>query len=85
MWRLWPQEQVFIDGRDLNETVWYDYIHMAFNADYQGGKTTNQLLDQYGGERHVDERFRFQRPRVLVARRTDRPEPEGMEAGLSRR
>jgi hypothetical protein len=48
MWRLSPQEQVFIDGRALNETVWYDYIHMAFNADYQGGKTTNQLLDQYG-------------------------------------
>jgi hypothetical protein len=27
---------------------WYDYIHMAFNGDYQGGKTTDQLLDQYG-------------------------------------
>lgn len=48
MWCLWPQEQVFIDGSALNETVCYDYIHMAFNADYQGGKTTDQLLDRYG-------------------------------------
>jgi hypothetical protein len=56
---------------------------MAFKADYQGGKTTEQLLDQYGAKGHLDERFRFQTARVLVARRTGRPEPEGMEAGLS--
>jgi hypothetical protein len=48
MWRLWPQMQVFIDGRALNETVWNDYRHIAFNADYQGGKTTQQLLRDYG-------------------------------------
>ena len=48
MWRLWPQMQVFIDGRALNESVFNDYRHIAFNADYQGGKTTQQLLDQYG-------------------------------------
>jgi hypothetical protein len=47
MWRLWPAVQVFIDGRALNETVWNDYRHMAFNADYQGGKTTQELLRQY--------------------------------------
>jgi hypothetical protein len=48
MWRLWPQEKVFIDGRALNETVWDDYMHMAYNADYHGGKTVAQLLQQYG-------------------------------------
>lgn len=48
MWRLWPQDKVFIDGRALNETVWNDYRHIAYNADYQGGKTTAQLLQQYG-------------------------------------
>lgn len=48
MWRLWPDDRVFIDGRALNEQVWNDYIHIAFNADYQGGKTTQQLLDSYG-------------------------------------
>ena len=49
MWRLWPQAQVFIDGRALNESVWNDCRHIAFNADYQGGgKTTQDLLRQYG-------------------------------------
>ena len=71
-------------GRALYETAWYDYIHMAFHADYHGGKTTDQLLDQ-GVKGHLDERFRFQRARVPVARRPGRREPEGMEAGLSRR
>ena len=74
-----------MDGRALNETAWYHYVHMAFKADYQGGKTTDQLLDQYGVKGHLDERFRFQRARVPVARRPGRREPEGMEAGLSRR
>ncbi|MBZ5578931.1 MAG: hypothetical protein LAP40_20410 [Acidobacteriia bacterium] len=50
MWRLWPRQKVFIDGRALNESVWDDYVHIAFNADYKGGKTTNQLLEQYGIE-----------------------------------
>lgn len=59
MWRLWPQEKVFIDGRALNETVWNDYMHMAYNADYQGGKTSNQLLDQYGVEVIVMNGFDF--------------------------
>ena len=47
MWRLWPQNQVFIDGRALNESVWNDCRHMEYNADYQGGKTTQDLLRQY--------------------------------------
>lgn len=48
MWRLWPRVQVFVDGRALNESAWNDYHHMIFNADYQGGKTTNQMLRDYG-------------------------------------
>jgi hypothetical protein len=47
MWRLWPQERVFIDGRALNESVWQDYEHIALNGDYPGGKTTQDLLKQY--------------------------------------
>jgi hypothetical protein len=50
MWRLWPQERVFIDGRALNESVWQDYEHIALNGDYPGGKTTQDLLKQYGVE-----------------------------------
>jgi hypothetical protein len=48
MWRLWPQEKVFIDGRALNESVYNDYIHLAYNADYKGGLTSDQLLQKYG-------------------------------------
>jgi len=48
MWRLWPQDQVFIDGRALNESVYNDYIHIAYNADYKGGLTSDQLLQKYG-------------------------------------
>jgi hypothetical protein len=47
MWRLWPKVQVFVDGRALNESAWNDYVHMLFNADYQGGKTVNELLRDY--------------------------------------
>src|SRR5579871_3093113 len=60
MWRLWPRAQVFIDGRALNETVWNDYRHMVFNADYQGGKTTQDLLDQYGIQTIVMNGFDYQ-------------------------
>jgi hypothetical protein len=31
LWRLWPQNQVFIDGRALNETVYSDFMQIAFN------------------------------------------------------
>jgi hypothetical protein len=48
MWRLWPQNQVFIDGRALNESVGADYQRMQFNADTATGKTANDLLHQYG-------------------------------------
>ena len=60
MWRLWPQMQVFIDGRALNESVWNDYRHIAFNADYQGGKTSQELLDQYGVQTIVMNGFDYE-------------------------
>ena len=67
IWRLWPQEQVFIDGRALNESVWNDYRHIAYNADYQGGKTSNQLLDQYGPEVILMNGFDFKGNVMLLA------------------
>jgi hypothetical protein len=59
MWRLWPKIQVFIDGRALNESVYYDYTHINYNADYQGGKTREQLLEQYGVKAIVMNGFDF--------------------------
>lgn len=48
MWRLWPSERVFIDGRALSERVFDDYARILYNHDASGGKNAAQLLDQYG-------------------------------------
>jgi hypothetical protein len=32
IWRLWPQERVFIDGRGLSETAFGDYNRILYNA-----------------------------------------------------
>jgi hypothetical protein len=48
IWRLWPQNRVFIDGRALNETVYRDYMRIAFNADSVGGPSGEELLRRYG-------------------------------------
>jgi hypothetical protein len=48
MWRLWPQNQVFIDGRALSEATFADYKRMAFNADSTTGPSAEELLHRYG-------------------------------------
>jgi hypothetical protein len=59
MWRLWPHERVFIDGRALNESVFLDYRRMANNAEAIGGKSGEELLDQYGIQVIVMDGFEF--------------------------
>jgi hypothetical protein len=46
MWRLWPNNQVFVDGRLLNETAFGDYRLLTYNL--QAGKPPLQILDDYG-------------------------------------
>jgi hypothetical protein len=46
MWRLWPNNQVFVDGRLLNETAYGDYRLLTYNI--QAGKPPLQILDDYG-------------------------------------
>lgn len=46
MWRLWPQNQMFVDGRLLNETVYGDYRMLTYNI--SAGKPPLQILDDYG-------------------------------------
>src|SRR5262249_46227228 len=48
IWRLWPDQQVLLDGRALNEAVYWDYNRMAMNADNNGGKSGEELLKEYG-------------------------------------
>ncbi len=47
IWRLWPEQKVFIDGRALNESVFADYVRILYNHDETGGKSAQQLLDDY--------------------------------------
>ncbi len=47
MWRLWPQEQVFIDGRALSEGAFADYRRIAFNADSTTGQSAEALLRRH--------------------------------------
>ncbi len=50
IWKTWPAERVFIDGRALNESVHKDYQRIAFNAVATNGKSASELLNQYGIE-----------------------------------
>lgn len=48
IWRLWPQERVFIDGRALSESVFNDYARILYNhSNADGGPTAQELLDRY--------------------------------------
>jgi len=66
IWRLWPQERVFIDGRALNESVYQDYQRMAFNADASNGKSGEDLLKQYGIEVIVMDGFEYTSGQVYL-------------------
>ena len=48
MWRLWPQLQVFADGRALNESVAQDTQRIIMAADDTGGRSGEDLLNDYG-------------------------------------
>jgi hypothetical protein len=48
MWRLWPQERVFIDGRTLNESVFLDYQRMIQDSPPVRGPSGRELLERYG-------------------------------------
>jgi hypothetical protein len=51
MWRLWPEERVFIDGRALSESVFQDYARILYNHDESDGLPSGEsLLERYGIE-----------------------------------
>ena len=45
---IWKGERVFIDGRALSESLFMDYARILYNHDATGGKSGEELLDQYG-------------------------------------
>jgi len=50
IWRLWPQQRVFVDGRALNESVYGDYQRIMRYASAADGPSAHDLLDRYGIE-----------------------------------
>ncbi len=56
MWRLWPQERVFIDGRALSDKVFTDFTDIAYNVN---GSDPRQLLAKYGIETIVLDGFEY--------------------------
>ena len=51
IWRVWPQERMFIDGRSLSETVYRDYNRILFNAGSYADQVAGpreELLNRYG-------------------------------------
>jgi hypothetical protein len=75
IWRLWPLQRVFIDGRAQSETVYLDYQRMVYNVKaaaepidnvYEAlrprvisGKSADELLDQYGIEMILMDAFEY--------------------------
>jgi len=59
LWRLWPQQRTFIDGRALSESVFLDYARILYNHDESGGKSAQELLDQYGIQAIVMNTFEY--------------------------
>lgn len=59
MWRLWPQERVFIDGRALSENVFADYGRILYYAGDRDGQSAPQLLDRYGVQVIVMNTFEY--------------------------
>jgi hypothetical protein len=60
MWRLWPEQRVFIDGRALSESVFQDYARILYHRDVSdGGQDGMELLDRYGVQAIVMNGFEY--------------------------
>jgi hypothetical protein len=71
MWRLWPDDLVFVDGRLLNETVYRDYRLLTYNIN--AGKPPLEILDDYGIQTIVVNGFEYSagEPHMLMVALAD--------------
>ena len=61
MWAGWPELKTFIDGRALNESVFQDYMKIAYND-----RDAQPLLDKYGVQVLLLEGFEYWTGRVYM-------------------
>jgi hypothetical protein len=60
IWRLWPGQRTFIDGRALSESVFQDYVRILYNHDASDGKPSGEeLLNRYGVQTIVMNTFEY--------------------------
>ena len=60
LWRVWPQQRTFIDGRALSESVFQDYARMLYNHDASDGMPGgDDLLNRYGIQAIVMNTFEY--------------------------
>jgi tetratricopeptide (TPR) repeat protein len=57
IWRLWPANRVFIDGRGLSEQAFADYRRVLY--DETNGVVASQLLDRYQADLVLIEGFDY--------------------------
>jgi len=65
IWRLWPLQKTFVDGRALNESVYEDYRRILWGTSRTNAAENRQqrrrLLDEYGVRIVVMNSFEFTR------------------------
>jgi hypothetical protein len=61
MWAGWPELKTFIDGRALNESVFQDYMKIAYN-----NRDAQALLDKYGVQVLLLEGFEYWTGKVYL-------------------
>lgn len=62
IWRLWPQQRVFIDGRALSESANRDYRRILYNLGSDIGRVTGpraELLHRYGIQAVLTNTFEY--------------------------
>ena len=60
IWRLWPGQRTFIDGRALSESVFQDYARILYNHDASDGLPSGEeLLNRYGVQVIVMNTFEY--------------------------
>ena len=62
IWRLWPEQQVFIDGRALSEAAHRDYMQILYNQGSDVGHVAGpraELLRRYGIQSVVTNTFEY--------------------------
>jgi hypothetical protein len=62
IWRLWPEQQAFIDGRALSESAHRDYMQILYNQGSDVGHVAGpraELLRRYGIQSVVTNTFEY--------------------------